>query len=68
MNKHPKAETGIWVLMSPSGIIYTGENPLKCVQKEMQSRIPAEVMLKRLLDICDIEHNLDNKDDTNSYL
>lgn len=44
----PKPEAGEWMLVSPSGHVYVGENPIRCVSAESKQRIPAEVALARI--------------------
>lgn len=44
----PEPETGEWILVAPSGKVYTGETPLKCIKAESRTRIPAEVALARI--------------------
>lgn len=44
-----KPEAGVWKLISPSGIEFTADSPLRCCQLESRQRIPAEVALARVI-------------------
>ena len=46
-NRYPP-ERGIWTLKSPSGKLWHGESPLDTLRREVQSRVPPEVMLERI--------------------
>ena len=46
--KTPEPMAGVWVLTAPDGQTWTGASPMKCVQAEMHSRIPAQVALARI--------------------
>ena len=44
----PKPQEGTWVLVAPDGRDWTGPSPLKCVQAEMNDRIPPVEQLQRI--------------------
>lgn len=50
-------ENSIWALISPNGDIFEAESPIKCCKKERESRVPAELALKRIISFlksCDL--------------
>lgn len=42
---------GNWKLVGPDGQEFVGVPPLRCCQKEIDSRVPKEIQTKRLLDM-----------------
>lgn len=44
----PKPEAGQWTLTAPSGRVFVADSPIRCVQAESNSRIPAHVALGRI--------------------
>ena len=44
----PKPEEGTWVLVSPSGLWWKADSPMRCVQAEMNARVPPSVALGRI--------------------
>lgn len=50
MGTHKKPQDGIWVLTAPDGRKFAAESPLGCCKREMESRVPREVLAKRVLD------------------
>ena len=44
----PKPETGEWTLISPTGNVFYGTSPLRCVMAESNARIPALVAMARI--------------------
>lgn len=44
-------ETENWKLISPTGKIFEAETPIKCCQKEIDSRVSKEVQANRLLEM-----------------
>lgn len=50
-------EKDIWTLISPSGVKFTADSPLKCCREEQRTRIPAEVAIERVIaaiNLCDL--------------
>jgi hypothetical protein len=44
-----KPEAGTWTLTSPSGISFTGDAPIICMRKEINSRVRHDVALARVI-------------------
>lgn len=54
-------EVGEWKLISPSGKVFSGKDPVSCVVSECNVRIPAEARLARMLEVI-AEHEVSNRD------
>lgn len=43
-----KPEIGTWTLISPTGIEFKAESPIKCLREERNLRVPAKVALANI--------------------
>jgi len=53
----PKAQKGVWTLISPDGIEFKSDSPIKCCRKEQETRVPKNTSMDRLLNVlktCDL--------------
>lgn len=60
--KQPK---GIWRLIDPKGQEFAGPSPIKCMQSEVNSRVPKEIQAQRFVDFmntcCFCEKKIDGE-------